>query len=183
MAKLSGSARRILADAGVGVSEWVAFGGWLIESIDDAGQRTWVADSRWRGDSCGCTDDRCVGYHHDEYEECGCLPALLDELAKHREAYDVWHSYWAAIREDEGRGARDARSEAALRRAEAWVHRYYPKAQSFSLTAVVDGVRGISITYSGDDPAFAGSSPEGLHHRQRVWSEGTDRKGYLPFEH
>jgi hypothetical protein len=32
----------------------------------------------WGGDVCGCTDDRCVGYHHGEDEECGCLPVLLD---------------------------------------------------------------------------------------------------------
>lgn len=33
----------------------------------------------WRGDKCGCIDDRCVGYHHDEHDECGCLPVLIDE--------------------------------------------------------------------------------------------------------
>lgn len=33
----------------------------------------------WRGDDCGCTDDRCIGYHHDEHEECGCLLALIEE--------------------------------------------------------------------------------------------------------
>lgn len=35
----------------------------------------------WGGDECGCPDDRCIGYHHDAEEECGCLPALLDELS------------------------------------------------------------------------------------------------------
>lgn len=37
----------------------------------------WTGDRSWRGDACGCTDDRCVGYHHDVDEHCGCLPALL----------------------------------------------------------------------------------------------------------
>lgn len=32
----------------------------------------------WRGDSCGCTDDRCTGYHHDG-PECGCLDVQLDD--------------------------------------------------------------------------------------------------------
>lgn len=35
---------------------------------------------RWHGDSCGCTDDRCIGYHHDAHEPCGCLPALLHDF-------------------------------------------------------------------------------------------------------
>lgn len=35
-------------------------------------------DGVWGGDSCGCTDDRCIGYHHDADEECHCLPVLLD---------------------------------------------------------------------------------------------------------
>lgn len=33
----------------------------------------------WRGDACGCPDDRCIGYHHDADEDCGCLGALLDD--------------------------------------------------------------------------------------------------------
>jgi hypothetical protein len=41
--------------------------------------RHYFPDGDWRGDSCGCTDDRCVGYHHDEGDECGCLGVLLDE--------------------------------------------------------------------------------------------------------
>lgn len=38
-------------------------------------------DGKWGGDSCGCTDDRCSGYHHDEHEECDCLAVLLAEYA------------------------------------------------------------------------------------------------------
>ncbi|EWT04823.1 hypothetical protein N864_05800 [Intrasporangium chromatireducens Q5-1] len=41
--------------------------------------RHWFPDGQWGGDECGCTDDRCIGYHHDELDECGCLPVLLDE--------------------------------------------------------------------------------------------------------
>lgn len=36
--------------------------------------------TRWPGDSCGCPDDRCRGYHHAEDDPCGCLPALLEDL-------------------------------------------------------------------------------------------------------
>lgn len=34
---------------------------------------------RWYGDACGCFDDRCIGYHHDSADDCGCLPALLTD--------------------------------------------------------------------------------------------------------
>lgn len=35
---------------------------------------------RWYGDACGCVDDRCIGYHHDEADECGCVPAWVDDV-------------------------------------------------------------------------------------------------------
>ena len=35
-------------------------------------------DGVWGGDECGCTDDRCIGYHHDETDECGCLPVCVE---------------------------------------------------------------------------------------------------------
>lgn len=41
--------------------------------------RHYFPDGQWRGDACGCTDDRCIDFHHDANEECGCLPALLDQ--------------------------------------------------------------------------------------------------------
>lgn len=36
-------------------------------------------DGQWRGDACGCNDDRCIGHHHADDEECGCLRAILEE--------------------------------------------------------------------------------------------------------
>jgi len=57
-----------------------------------AGQATTIAgyvrwafpDGEWRGDACGCTDDRCAyGYHHDALTDCGCLDVLLDHYADH----------------------------------------------------------------------------------------------------
>lgn len=41
--------------------------------------RQWWADGKWHGDICGCPDDRCIGYHHDEHEQCGCLEVLLTQ--------------------------------------------------------------------------------------------------------
>lgn len=41
--------------------------------------RNYYADGQWGGDACGCPDDRCIGYHHDEQDDCGCLAALLEE--------------------------------------------------------------------------------------------------------
>lgn len=68
-AVLSRYAREVIAARGVKVADYMAF----------------VNGSRppeWYGDQCGCPDDRCAdGYHHDGgAEECGCLPALLDEM-------------------------------------------------------------------------------------------------------
>ncbi|WP_181027282.1 MULTISPECIES: hypothetical protein [unclassified Rathayibacter] len=35
--------------------------------------------AEWAGDECGCADDRCIGHHHDEHEDCGCFPAMLEQ--------------------------------------------------------------------------------------------------------
>jgi len=37
-------------------------------------------DAAWHGDECGCTDDRCIGFHHAEDQSCGCLPVLIEEV-------------------------------------------------------------------------------------------------------
>ena len=34
----------------------------------------------WGGDVCGCPDDRCIGYHHDDTDDCQCLPVCLAEV-------------------------------------------------------------------------------------------------------
>lgn len=36
-------------------------------------------DGQWRGDTCGCSDDRCIGYHHEAGERCGCVVFLIDD--------------------------------------------------------------------------------------------------------
>lgn len=48
--------------------------GWTVAAY----VRRWDPDGVWRGDRCGCPDDRCRdGYHHDVDDDCGCLTALL----------------------------------------------------------------------------------------------------------
>ena len=68
MSQLNATAKTALRDAGVTVAEWARAQGW--------------ADGRWRGDACGCPDDRCIGFHHLKGEECGCLRVLLGELTR-----------------------------------------------------------------------------------------------------
>ena len=63
MSKLNERAKTALRDAGVSQAAWA--------------RTNYMADGKWCGDACGCPDDRCIGHHHDEDEECGCLPALL----------------------------------------------------------------------------------------------------------
>lgn len=38
------------------------------------------SDDIWHGDRCGCPDDRCIGHHHQNPEDCSCLRAVLDDL-------------------------------------------------------------------------------------------------------
>jgi hypothetical protein len=46
--------------------------------------RHFFGDAGWGGDRCGCVDDRCIGFHHDDESACGCLPAWLDTYAAER---------------------------------------------------------------------------------------------------
>lgn len=55
---------------------------WYGDPVTIAGfVRYWCPDGVWSGDDCGCTDDRCIGYHHDDLGDCGCLPVVLGEYA------------------------------------------------------------------------------------------------------
>ncbi len=68
MTKLNEDARLVLREAGISQAAWARHNGY--------------ANGQWFGDACGCTDDRCIGYHHDAEDECGCLPALLREARR-----------------------------------------------------------------------------------------------------
>ncbi|MFF5988110.1 hypothetical protein [Prauserella flavalba] len=64
MTKLNARAREELHWAGISQAAWA---------------RQHFQDGHWHGDACGCPDDRCVGHHHDENDDCQCLPALLTD--------------------------------------------------------------------------------------------------------
>jgi hypothetical protein len=64
--RLTPVARSIIQNYGLTIVEYVRkAGGWT--------------DGDWHGDRCGCSDDRCIGFHHDENDDCGCLPALIEQ--------------------------------------------------------------------------------------------------------
>lgn len=65
MSPLSAEARDRIHQAGITMAAYV---------------RTFWPDGVWRGDSCGCLDSRCAGFHHEEGDPCGCLPVLLSDL-------------------------------------------------------------------------------------------------------
>lgn len=75
--RLSPTARAELYDAGVPIAAYVRWAGWL--------------DGKWHGDRCGCTDDRCIGYHHDSELDCGCLPVLIDNYVREGGKVRPWH--------------------------------------------------------------------------------------------
>jgi len=67
MATLTPIARQQIKDSGLTIAGYI---------------RHWSSGSKWRGDACGCPDDRCIGFHHDEREECGCLPVTIAEVQR-----------------------------------------------------------------------------------------------------
>ena len=81
MPTLNHAARETLQLAGLTSRQW-------------AQRHGYASAAEWRGDECGCPDDRCIGYHHDAEEECGCLPALINELRRDErklaDARPVW---------------------------------------------------------------------------------------------
>ena len=52
----------------------------------------------WCGDACGCSDDRCIGHHHENAEDCRCLPAMLENFFSDRATWfeDVPRERWMA---------------------------------------------------------------------------------------
>lgn len=64
MTRLNAAARTTLRAAGLGPTAWSKLHG-----------GTTATD--WRGDACGCPDDRCIGHHHEADVECPCLESLI----------------------------------------------------------------------------------------------------------
>jgi hypothetical protein len=69
MTRLNETAKAALRQAGVSQAEWA---------------RAHFTDAQWHGDACGCSDDRCIGFHHGGTDDCGCLPVMLDQYAAQR---------------------------------------------------------------------------------------------------
>lgn len=66
MTALTPAAKEQIRDAGLTVAAYVRAQRWR--------------DDGWWGDSCGCPDDRCRGYHHDDHEECRCLLEVIEHV-------------------------------------------------------------------------------------------------------
>lgn len=151
MTRLSFDAREQLKDAGISQAAW---------------SREHFADGTWGGDKCGCPDDRCIGYHHDAEDDCGCLPALIQLWRRGDEAATVWDQYREAIYTGDQVGC-----VAALAAGLRWAKRYFPQSLTVSLDIVVDGREGISITYRSRRPAPEWAIPTGRddEYRLLVW--------------
>lgn len=63
---LNDTAVAILAENGFTPEEWA--------------RANYSPDGTWTGDRCGCSDNRCIGFHHHGEDDCGCLPVWIDEV-------------------------------------------------------------------------------------------------------
>lgn len=121
-------------------------------------------DGTWHGDECGCSDDRCIGFHHDAADDCQCLPAMITEVVRQEiadgEAPTIWTAYQAP------RGTCDEVAlQAAQEAAETWVKAYKGAGMtSCSLDELINGKPGISHTNQWNDI------------RWLLWSPGKDAR-------
>jgi hypothetical protein len=72
MTALNAAARAAIRGAGFTRAEWLRMWGY--------------AGTTWGGDRCGCFDDRCIGYHHEGADGCGCLESMIDDAVAWRAA-------------------------------------------------------------------------------------------------
>jgi len=126
MARLNYQARETLRWAGFTTREWAILHGY-------------ASAADWRGDECGCTDDRCIGHHHNADEECQCLPALIEEQRRQERATERGRVVWAAHVEAEETGSADDRTRAD-ELAAAWIAEFHPGSVSHSLTESPRGI-------------------------------------------
>lgn len=126
MTQLNYEAREALRLAGLTSTAWAKRHGY--KSAGD-----------WRGDECGCPDDRCIGYHHDASEECGCLPALIEELRRDERKLEDARKVWAAHLNTADSGD-DSTRDAAAQLAAEWIAAYAPGATWYSLTESARGI-------------------------------------------
>lgn len=140
MTELNSSAHEKLQRAGIDPAEWIRRDGMWPGYPSEDGQ--------WHGDECGCTDDECIGYHHDADQECPCLPGLIAQYQRNEQADRIWRQYRQAVDEHDQDAYQDAWNQ-----AQAWIRKHYPRAETFSLDTLVNGMTGISITvHLPDEP-------------------------------
>lgn len=128
MAKLTALAKQRLRDENITQAAWARYAGW--------------EDGTWRGDECGCDDDRCIGFHHYGNEDCGCIEVLIEQWHRDAEAPRIWAAYLAAVDAGDTTAAAEVQAEAWT-----WTQRYFPQATSAALDIECRGRRGITITY------------------------------------
>jgi hypothetical protein len=69
MTALNATAKAALKEAGISQAAWA--------------RANYCPDGIWRGDACGCFDNRCAnGYHHVGEDDCGCLPVLIESYQR-----------------------------------------------------------------------------------------------------
>lgn len=131
MVTLNAPARETLKFAGISRAQWIKAHG---------------NKGTWTGDRCGCSDDRCIGFHHDELDECECLPAMIETHFKEQRAIEDGKGVWTAHLHALETGT-PADKEAAASKAAQWVELYQGTRTeiSHSLTEVVDGKQGTSL--------------------------------------
>jgi len=81
---LNAAAKAALRDAGISQAAWARE--WFPCNGKPGDLSTEIGRPVWLGDACGCPDDRCIGYHHDAGDDCGCLRVLLDKYDGPRKA-------------------------------------------------------------------------------------------------
>lgn len=173
MPNLSPSALERLASVGITERDWITYGDWFEPVVDENGHEQLVPGAEWRGDTCGCLDDRCMGYHHAAADECGCLDQLIARYHEIREVREAWLAY-VETRATSTQRPDDYDAEGAHIDAREWltslVKLHHPRALTVSAEELVKGRAGISVTYPGADPGYTGSAPadEGTY-RQMVY--------------
>ncbi|TQO19653.1 hypothetical protein FB472_1224 [Rhodoglobus vestalii] len=126
MTQLTSEARATLRNAGFTSSQWARLHGYS-------------GATDWRGDVCGCTDDRCIGHHHDATDACGCLPALIEDHRRQQRASAAGREVWAAHVHATETGTEEDRATAG-ELASSWITEYHPNAISHSLTESPKGI-------------------------------------------
>lgn len=129
MGRLTENAREYLSNAvgidGIAETDWARFWG--------------AGDPEWKGDVCGCPDDRCIGHHHSSDEPCDCLMVLGREYDEaEREAIELSKRHQAG-------------DPTAVVDGEMWVaERSGSRTAEWSYDVLVDGQAGIAVRLDGE---------------------------------